>query len=289
MVTVRTFLGGVVLVFAVTFWAADGLRHEPAGDESHFLESSEVFHGRFGVEALRSYPEVVTPLALVIWGELDYFTGDGLFYGRLLNMVLTFAMVCLVAFSAPRRLAARRAGRGGTAAVSVHRSARRPPLHRHPERLSRGGGHRRAAAQPPRTRVLRILVRDRDAAVHGPDPAALAAAEALGWLGGQRGREKAIIACVASCLTVLAWIAFFGGLANEVGLEDWLPFYPAPMMTASSFIVHHGMYTLTGVGAFFVVVEALLFRRHPVPREMWSWRGVRSHSASRASSGSTRP
>ena len=44
----------------------------------------------------------MTPLALVIWGELDYVTGDGLFYGRLLNFALTLAMTLLVAFCAPR-------------------------------------------------------------------------------------------------------------------------------------------------------------------------------------------
>src|SRR5688500_13339954 len=102
MPSMRTFVAAVALACAATFVFANRLHHEPEKDEVHFLESSEVFRGAFDLEALRNYPELVTPLALVIWGELDYLTGDGLYYGRLLNLALTFAMVCLVAFCAPK-------------------------------------------------------------------------------------------------------------------------------------------------------------------------------------------
>jgi hypothetical protein len=46
------------------------------------------------------------------------------------------------------------------------------------------------------------------------------------------------------------------------------------MMTAAEFILFQGLYALTGIGAYFVVVEALLFRRRPVPRELQDWRGL---------------
>ena len=54
-------------------------------------------------------------------------------------------------------------------------------------------------------------------------PAALAAAEGLHWLRGERVRWKAVVACAASGLTLLAWVAFFGGLATKPGIEDWRP------------------------------------------------------------------
>ena len=72
MISKRTFLAGLVLVCAATFALSDGLHQEPEKDETHFLHSSYVFRGAFGLEALRNYPELVTPLALVIWGELDH-------------------------------------------------------------------------------------------------------------------------------------------------------------------------------------------------------------------------
>ena len=48
-------------------------------------------------------------------------------------------------------------------------------------------------------------------------PAALAAAEALGWLRGERERWKAVAVCGAACATLLGWVAFFGGLATRRG------------------------------------------------------------------------
>ena len=93
MISKRTALSGVVLVCAATFAFSGGLHLEPEKDEIHFLSSSEGFRGVFGVEALRDYRELVTPLALVIWGELDQLTGDGLYYGRLLNLLLTLVLL----------------------------------------------------------------------------------------------------------------------------------------------------------------------------------------------------
>jgi hypothetical protein len=105
-------------------------------------------------------------------------------------------------------------------------------------------------------------------------PAALAAAEAIGWLRGERGRWKAIATCAAAGATLLGWIAFFGGLANEVGMEEWIGYYPAPMLRATDFLLHHGLYALAGIGLFYVVVEAVLFRRNEVLYDLWSARGA---------------
>ena len=102
MIRIRVFIGLLLIASLSSALFVGSLRHEPAGDETHFLESSEVFEGAFDLDALRHYPEVVTPLALVIWGELSHFTGDGLFYGRLLNLTLTFLMLCCIVLSAPR-------------------------------------------------------------------------------------------------------------------------------------------------------------------------------------------
>jgi hypothetical protein len=274
MISKRTFLAGAVLVCAATFALSSGLHFEPEKDETHFLHSSYVFRGAFGIEALRDYPELVTPLALVIWGELDHLTGDGLYYGRLLNLALTFAMVCLVAFCAPKDWP-----RGALAALGLLLFPYTLPLgvHLYTDTLAVFAVVSGTVALARRRPLLAwfafacaIATRQYTVQI----PAALGAAEALGWLHGERERWKAVAACGAACATLLGWIAFYGGLANEAGIADWVGFYPAPMMHATEFLLHQGLYALAGLGAFFAVVEAVLFRRHPVARELRSARGA---------------
>ena len=274
MIRVRPFLGCVALAFLVTFVVTDGLHHEPAGDEQHFLDSAGVFQGRFELEALRSYPELVTPLALVIWGELEHFTGDGLFYGRLLNLALTFAMVCLIALSAPRQWR-----RARLAAVGLLLFPYTLPLSAHlytdpigaflvvSGTLALARGIRRSPGSRSCARSQRASTWSRFRRRWPPPPASATCAES-------HARWKDVAVCAASGVSLLAWVAFFGGLATPAGIEDWADFYPAPMMHATEFLLFQGLYALTGVGAYFVVVEALLFRRHPVPKEMRDWWGL---------------
>jgi hypothetical protein len=260
----RLFLGVLVLVFAATFTFASGLHLEPEKDELHFLRSSEGFRGAFDLEALRSYRELVTPLALVIWGELDHVTGDGLYYGRLLNLVLAFAMVCLVAFCAPKDWP-----RGALAALGLLLFPYTLPLGVHLYTDTLGvflvvAGTLAVARSRPLTAfaAFSLAIATRQYAIQ--IPAALAAAEGVAWLRGERERWKAVAACTAGCATLLGWVAFYGGLANAAGIEDWVPYYPAPMMTAREFVLHQGLYALAGLGMFFVAIEAALFQRNPL-------------------------
>jgi len=274
MIRTRTFLGCVVLVFVLTFLVADGLRFDPVKDEVHFRSSAEAFRGAFPLEALRSYPEVVTPLALVIWGELDYVTGAGLFAGRLLNLALSCAIVFLVALCAPKAWP-----RGALAAVGLLLFPYSLPLAVHlytdaPGTFFVVGGTIALARSRPALAwcAFSCAIATRQYLIQ--IPAALAAAGGLAWLRGDRAHWKAVLACGASCLTLLAWIAFFGDLAPKAGIDLWVSRYPAPMMSATDLILHHGLYFLTGVGAYFVLVEALLFRRSPLTKPMLGWRSL---------------
>jgi hypothetical protein len=99
-------------------------------------------------------------------------------------------------------------------------------------------------------------------------PAALAAVEGIRALRGESVRWNVIIACAASSLTVFGWVTFFGGLAPAAGIEFWTPRYPTPMFRPTEFLLFQGVYALATLGAYFVVVEALLFRRRLIPREL---------------------
>jgi hypothetical protein len=262
VIRTSTIVLALLAVHAATFLFADRLRFEPVKDEIHFLESARVFAAPFGWEELRGYPEVVTPLALVVWGGLERLTGDGLWAGRCLNLAVSLGLLCLIAlpWGAPARGARCAVGLLAfpyTLALAVHLYTDLPAA---------ALGALGVAAVLSRRAVPAALSLSAAIAVRQylvQIPAAMAAAELLAWRRGDRGRWRTAFACALAVATLGGWIAFFGGLAPAAGLDTWIPAYPAPMLSASTFLLHQGLYALTGVGAYFVVVEAALFRQLP--------------------------
>jgi hypothetical protein len=263
MVRAPLFVLALLLVFGATFLLADRLCFAPVKDEIHFLESARIFAAPFGLEQLRSYPEVVTPLALVVWGSLERLTGEGLWAGRFLNLLCSFALALMVGFARPPLSVRSMLATVGmlafpyTLPLSVHLytdviaaalagAATVAVLQRRPALAFVSAG----AAIATRQYLVQV-------------PAALAASESLAWLGGSPGRWKTALACAAAVATLVIWVAFFGGLAPRAGIEAWVPLYPAPMLEASAFVLHHGLFALTGLGAYFVLLEALLYRELP--------------------------
>lgn len=263
MIRAPAFLLAIGLVYVATFVVADALRFEPVKDEIHFLESAKLFAGPFGTKELRSYPEVVTPLALLAWGTLERLTGSALWTGRALNLLLSFGLVCLVACSTPAAWP-----RGALAAAGLLLFPYTLPLSVHLYTdvmgavFATAGTYAVARRRPVLAFVaLAAAIATRQYLVQ--IPAALLAAEGLAWIRGDSARWKTVAATAAATATLGGWVLFFGGLAPQAGLDLWVPRYPAPMLEPSSFIVHQGLYALVGIGAYFVVLEALLFREIP--------------------------
>jgi len=274
MVRAPTFVLALGLVYIATFAVADGLRFAPVKDEIHFLESARIFAGSFDLEDLRRYPEVVTPLALVVWGWLEHLTGAGLWVGRCLNLVLSFGLVCLVAFARPPVWP-----RGALAALGLLAFPYTLPLsvHLYTDVMAAafaGVGTLAVLRRRPGLAFLALSAAIATRQYLVQIAAALAAAGALAWQRGDTGRWKTAVAAGAATATLGGWVLFFGGLAPQAGLDAWIPRYPAPMLEASSFILHYGLYALTGVGAYFVVVEALLFRQLPPMRTLFRPRSL---------------
>jgi hypothetical protein len=263
MARAATFFLALGLVYLVAFVLADGLRFEPVKDEVHFLDSAQIFAGSFEVEDLRSYPELVTPLALVAWGALENLTGAGLWAGRCLNFVLSFGLVCLVAFARSDWWP-----RGALAALGLLLFPYTLPLsvHLYTDIMAVAFAGLGTLALLRKRAVLAFLALSAAIATRQylvQVPAALAAAEAFAWYRGDAERWRTALAAGAATATLGAWVVFFGGLAPRAGLDAWIPLYPAPMLEASALILHYGLYALSGVGAYFVLVEALLFRGLP--------------------------
>jgi hypothetical protein len=263
MVRAPTFLLALGVVYLATFALADGLRFGPVKDEIHFLDSARIFASPFGAEELRGYPEVVTPLALVLWGQLERLTGAGLWAGRFLNLALSFGLVCLVAFARPPLWP-----RGALAAVGLLLFPYTLPLsvHLYTDLMAAAFAGLGTLAVVRRKPLLAFAALSAAIATRQylvQIASALAAASAIEWIRGDRGRWKLVLAAGAATASLGGWIWFFGGLAPRAGLDAWIPRYPAPMLDTSTFILHYGLYALTGVGAYFVVLEALLFRELP--------------------------
>jgi hypothetical protein len=271
MIRAPTLLLALGFVYLATFAIADGLRFDPVKDEIHFLESSRAFAGQFDLEDLRNYPEVITPLALVVWGSLERATGEGLWVGRFLNLALSFGLICLIAFAWRSTWP-----RGALAVLGLLAFPYTLPLsvHLYTDMMAAALAGLGTAALLKRRPVLAFVGLGAAIATRQyllQVSAALAISEAIAWLRGDRARWKTAAAAGAASVTFVGWIGFFGGLAPAAGLAAWIPRYPAPMLEPSSFILHYGLYALTGIGAYFVVVEAVLFRRLPDRASLTRW------------------
>ncbi|MGH0036424.1 MAG: hypothetical protein ACQGVK_15460 [Myxococcota bacterium] len=259
--SVAAVLAAIAVIYAAALLFADGLGFEPVKDERHFWTSSQLFTGPFppGLETLRSYPEVVTPLALVLWGQLEHWTGGGIFAGRLLNWFLSLGVVALLVFGAGGRTRRAVLATAGLAlfpyfmSLSVHLYTDIPALffgllglHFHTRR--RGPWALLFFALAIATRQYMVLL-----------PAAAGADDLLGALLGDRARWRPGLYAAAAAATLLAWFAFFGGLAPAPGIDYWVPRFPAPMLDPLQFMVDYGLYALTGLAVYFVIPEAVLF------------------------------
>ena len=262
-------LAALLAVYAATLVFAQGLRFPAVKDEIHFLETARWF-GEFPptIERLRDYPELITPLAFVGWGQLDRLFGNALYAGRALNVLLSLSIVCFLVF---RRWGvdgrSLRSGAGLLVypyflALSVHLYTDVPAaflaiaaliLHQR--------GHLASAVL---VFVLAISMRQYMVAI----PAALAGWELLRVASGERERWVPALSSGLAAASLLGWFAFFGGLAPRAGMDAWLPQYPAPMLDASHFMVSYALYFLTCLGAYFVVPEVVLFQRRIRWREL---------------------
>ena len=259
----------ILAAYGLVLGLTRGLSFEPKKDEIHFWETTEAyFVAPFppSAETLRSYPELITPLSYIIWGQLEWATGQGLLAGRILNLVLSLAIVwLLVQQGDPARLAGFLAALGMLfypyfLSLGVHLYTDMIgaffigfALHCH---------LRGRLVTAVLLFVLAISTRQYLVQV----PAALAAWEGLRWLRGEQ-RWKPMAACLAACASLLGWIVFWGGIAPQPGMEVWIPRYPSPMLEPTQFILEYGSRFLVGIGVYFVLPEALLFRELP-PRSL---------------------
>ena len=95
------FLSTSIVIYLILFIAQDRLQFTPIWDEPHFWETSLLFSKSLipDLNLLRNYGELNTPLPFIIFGALEYFFKGGIFAGRLLNLILSFFIICTIGLS----------------------------------------------------------------------------------------------------------------------------------------------------------------------------------------------
>jgi hypothetical protein len=257
----------LLCVYGTIIVATGGLHHPIRADEDHFWATTrDYFVQPFPPSAasLREYPELITPLSYVLWGQLERWTGHGIFAGRVVNLLMSAAIVWLIASSRRSRSAV---GLGAAIGLLAYPYFLALGVHLYTDMIAAFflifGLHLHLRGRPWAGCVLFVLaIATRQYVVQVP--AAIAAWEAARWLRKEQGAHLvSVIAPGLACASLLGWIVFWGGLAPQPGIDRWVPRYPTPMLTPYAFILHYGLYFLVVLGAYFTAVEAVIFRELP--------------------------
>ena len=268
----RVLLAVLVCVYGTALVWTESLTQPIRADEEHFWATT---HDYFleplppSAETLRSYPELITPLSYILWGQLERWTGSGVVAGRVLNLVLSVLVLVLLAGSLRDPPAA---GLGAVLGLLLYPYFLALGVHFYTDMIGAFllvlGLHQHLRGKLASSCVLFVLaIATRQYLVQVP--AAIALWEGLRWLRGEESAHWSKgLAPGLACASIFGWIAFWGGLAPQPGIDRWVPLYPAPMMSPFHFVLHYGLYFLATLGAYFAVVEAAVFRSLPSRREL---------------------
>ena len=257
----------MLCVYGTALVVTAGLTHPIRDDEAHFWATTrDYFVQPFPPSAasLREYPELITPLSYILWGQLERWTDHGVFAGRVVNMLMSAAILVLIAGSRRSQSAA---GLGSALGLLAYPYFLALGIHLYTDMIGAFflvfGLHLHLRGRPwVGCALFVVAIATRQYLVEVP--AAVVAWEAVRWLRREEpGQLVSVIAPGLACVSLLGWIAFWGGLAPQPGIDLWFPRYPAPMLAPFEFILHYGLYFLVTLGAYFAVVEAVLFWELP--------------------------
>ena len=92
------FLISITIIYILLVIWLDFLQGAYLWDEIHYWESSLVFSERLlpSIDDLKNYNELNTPLPFIVYGALEYLFGQGIFSGRLLNLILSLSIALII-------------------------------------------------------------------------------------------------------------------------------------------------------------------------------------------------
>ncbi len=249
------FFTGVACVYLATLFYFDFLQFPISRDEQHFWPTAlSLFHdGLPSLEQLRTYNELNTPLPFLISGAAEYFWHGGIVVGRAINLLFSLALVLLIGAMGQFSLRSFLCIVGlvvfpyflGVSAhlytdiIAVTFTAAGVALY-----LNERHGLSALCF------ILGIACRQYVVAF----PLAVFAYDIVNRIVLQRIRVSwSWIAPAVASLSMGGWYLFFGDMAPQTALQ-------AQNISVARWYPNHGLYFLTCIGFFFVIIEAVLFR-----------------------------
>lgn len=95
------FLFLTVCLYLAIFTIQGGLKFPLVHDENNFWETTQLFSRSLipSIDVLTNYGELNTPLPFIVFGWLEYLFKAGPFAGRVLNLILSWVVICLIIIS----------------------------------------------------------------------------------------------------------------------------------------------------------------------------------------------
>lgn len=266
-------------VYLAVFLALDGLRFGLRRDEVHFWPTTLRFARSLlpSAELLRSYGELNTPLPFVVWGTAEQLFGLGPFGARLLNFLLSLALVAGVAALAGRGAPARRWA-PPVAGILLFPYFLFVATHVYtdmlPVALATAGVvlHLRGRHWPAAL-AFALAIAGRQYMI--AFPGALVAHELLASRGRGFRPLGAWLAPALGAATLGGWYLFFGGFGppGEIAAQD------IATRDAGALIPRNSLYFLACAGVYFALPALLL-----TPMRL-AWRDLRRPAGAAAAAG----
>jgi hypothetical protein len=254
------FVSLILVVFGLAILSLGGLTFPLHKDEYWFWRQTVFFVERWppGLAELRSYTEPMTPLSFLVWATIERATGAGVMGGRLLNILLSVSILCMI--GARRRDPQRR---GLIAACGLLLFPYTIPLSIYlytdiPAAFLVLLGTWLYARRHPVWSALAFALAIATRQYMVVFPLAIAAAEIAPAIAGQSDwKPRRTLPPLAAAASLGGWFFFFGSLGPPAGMEDWSRHVDA----ITNAVPAYGLYALSCLGAYFVVPEFLLYRR----------------------------
>jgi hypothetical protein len=249
------FFAAVAVVFLALLAGFDFLRFPIRADELHFWPASVALfqNGPPTLGQLQTYNELSTPLPFLIFGGLEYAFHGGIVVGRAINAASSFAILVIIGalgnFSSRALLCA--------AGLILFPYFVLVGTHLYTDPIAVlcvvGGVALYLRGRLWTSAVCFIIgIACRQYVVAFP-LALLARGVLLQARLKQIGLRSEAIAPAIAILSLAGWYVFFGGFAPQTALH-------AQNIAAGHLYPEHGLYFLTCIGFYFVVVECILFR-----------------------------
>jgi len=257
------FVVGAAAIYLAAWFYTDGLSFPIYEDEAQFWKLTLDFARDWppSIEEIRTYPEPMTPLSFLMFGFVEHLFGGGIAAGRLFNFLLSFAMLCVVAFYRGDDQRHKGTRQAVLAAVGLIVYPYFLPMGMHlytdlPAAFFVLMAFRMPARSIARGLFLLLAVATRQYMFIFPVALLLDELHRAHRTGQHRQLALCLPDTIAA-VSLIGWIFFFGGLGPDAGLTEW----PRHLESLGILSPMLGLHCLSTIGIYFVLPEFVLFRR----------------------------